>query len=136
MRMPQRYQLGNYIVVNDLGDAKIINMSYSRLTVLLTTGEEIDLEYDKIRPIILTEEVLNKEEFSLIRCIEYELHSMVSYEIKINGKMHYLRGFVVNAEYLWSFNTLTFRYLHQLQNIISIIEPGYDLKGLEIFNIY
>ena len=125
-----RYQLGNYTLLSDRYRVKIVGLLDTSVRIEVPKSIEGLTEYinwDKIRPIELTEDILFEVGFTYVLSREYGLHKMTNYELRINGKFYYIRGFLVNDEYLWSFLGLTFRYLHQLQNILSIIEPTYNV---------
>ena len=125
-----RYQLGNYTLLIDTYRTKIVGLSETSVRIEVPKsieGLNDFVDWDKVRPIELTEDILLSIGFTYVLKREHEFHKMTSYEIRINGKFYYIRGFLVNDEYLWSFLGLTFRYLHQLQNILSIIEPTYNV---------
>jgi hypothetical protein len=125
-----RYQLGNYTLLFDTYKVKIIGLAEHYVRVIMPdhlTYVSESVDWDKVRPIDLTEEILLSIGFTFVTSKEYEHHKMTNYEIRINGKFYYIRGFLVNEEYLWSFLGLTLHYLHQLQNILSIIEPTYNV---------
>jgi hypothetical protein len=122
----KRYQLGNYIKLLEGTVVKITTISQDNVEVILN-DKQIKLEYGQIYPIIISEEIMQSFGFKRLRKTEYSLHKMISYEKIINGKMYYPKVFIYNDNIIWHMKDISFKYVHQLQNILSIIEPKYKI---------
>ena len=120
----KRYQLGNYVAVKGLGMLSIVAMDEER--VVMSNGEGLPWHY--VKPIELTEELMYKIGFVLIKKIDNPHHLDVNMSIKINGRFYYSRGIVFDNKSMWSFYGAGIKYLHQLQQIIWIIEPTFDIN--------
>jgi hypothetical protein len=123
----KRYQLHNYVKLLEGTLVRITSISYDKLNVELN-GSIISLGYDEVYPVILTESLIEAMGFRKIKKTEYALHQMVSYEKTINGKMYYAKVFIYKDSILWNMKELSFKYVHQMQNILSIIESSYVIS--------
>jgi hypothetical protein len=68
--------------------------------------------------------------FETIKEKENPYHRDISLVIRVNGKFYNIRGIVYDDKSIWVFQGITILYIHQLQNIIGIIEPTIDLRIL------
>lgn len=120
----KRYQLGNYVAVKGLGMLSIAEMTKEK--VVMSNGE--GLYWHLVKPIELAEELMYKVGFVMIKKIDHPHHVDLNMSIKINGRFYYARGIVFKDKAMWSFYGAGIKYLHQLQQIIWIIEPTFEFK--------
>ena len=120
----KRYQLGNYVAVKGTGMLSIVEMT--KESVLMSNGE--GLPWHLIKPVELSEELMYKVGFELIKKIDNPHHQDVNMSIKINGRFYYARGIIFDDKSMWSFYGVGIKYLHQLQQILWIIEPTFEIN--------
>lgn len=125
----QHYQLGNYVSFKD-NIVKIDNLDTNAdiIRVIDKNGEVYETAFSNLSPIKLTEETFAKMGYEPSTKEEKTMHTKLIYNIIINGKMYYIQGHVFKTGSIWNWNTITFHYFHQLQNLLSVIEPRYRLK--------
>lgn len=120
----KRYQLGSYVAVKGLGMRTITGMDLEKVYVSNDEG----LPWHFVKPVELTEELMYKTGFVLIKKVDNPKHQDVNMSIKINGRYYYSRGIIFDEKSMWGFYGVGIKYLHQLQQIIWIIEPTYEFN--------
>ena len=120
----KRYQLGSYVAVKGLGMRTITGMD---LEMVFVSNDE-GLPWHFVKPVELTEELMYKIGFVVIKKIDNPHHLDINMSIKINGRYYYSRGIVFDNKSMWSFYGAGIKYLHQLQQLIWIIEPKYEFN--------
>lgn len=120
----KRYQLGSYVAVKGLGMRTITGMDLEKVFVSNDEG----LPWHFVKPVELTEELMYKIGFVVIKKIDNPHHLDINMSIKINGRYYYSRGIVFDDKSMWSFYGAGIKYLHQLQQLIWIIEPKYEFN--------
>ena len=120
----KRYQLGSYVAVKGLGMRTITGMDLEKVFVSNDEG----LPWHFVKPVELTEELMYKIGFVVIKKIDNPHHLDINMSIKINGRYYYSRGIVFDNKSMWSFYGAGIKYLHQLQHLIWIIEPKYEFN--------
>jgi hypothetical protein len=120
----KRYQLGSYVAVKGLGMRTITGMDLEKVFVSNDEG----LPWHFVKPVELTEELMYKIGFVVIKKIDNPHHLDINMSIKINGRYYYSRGIVFDNKSMWSFYGAGIKYLHQLQQLIWIIEPKYEFN--------
>jgi hypothetical protein len=120
----KRYQLGSYVTVKGLGMRTITGMDLEKVFVSNDEG----LPWHFVKPVELTEELMYKIGFVVIKKIDNPHHLDINMSIKINGRYYYSRGIIFDDKSMWSFYGAGIKYLHQLQQLIWIIEPKYEFN--------
>ena len=120
----KRYQLGSYVAVKGLGMRTITGMDLEKVFVSNDEG----LPWYFVKPVELTEELMYKIGFVVIKKIDNPHHLDINMSIKINGRYYYSRGIIFDDKSMWSFYGAGIKYLHQLQQLIWIIEPKYEFN--------
>ena len=120
----KRYQVGSYVAVKGLGMRTITGMDLEKVFVSNDEG----LPWHFVKPVELTEELMYKIGFVVIKKIDNPHHLDINMSIKINGRYYYSRGIVFDNKSMWSFYGAGIKYLHQLQQLIWIIEPKYEFN--------
>jgi hypothetical protein len=120
----KRYQLGSYVAVKGLGMRTITGMDLEKVFVSNDEG----LPWHFVKPVELTEELMYKIGFVVIKKIDNPHHLDINMSIKINGRYYYSRGIIFDDKSMWSFYGAGIKYLHQLQQLIWIIEPKYEFN--------
>jgi hypothetical protein len=120
----KRYQLGNYIqdwrknvaMVKEIDQKGILASYYD---------DHIShhLEWHDFSPLEIRVDLLEEMEFVLIKRKQNMYHQDISMAINLNGKFYNARGIIYEDNNIWTFQSITVLYIHQIQNIISIIEP-------------
>ena len=121
----KRYLLGSIVSVYVKSDAEIIGMSEDKVDVRYPDGKLDTVLWHHIRPISLGPDYMKQIGFSLIKKIEHPHHTEYTMDLKINSKFYTAKGIVLKDRYIWSFNNVSIRYLHQVQSLVWIIEPNY-----------
>lgn len=122
----KRYQLGNY--VKDWGHrvVRIVGIDYKNLSVNYGEDNHATLEWHDIFPIPIKANLLVQMGFSLLEEKRNPYHVKYSMSIVILGRHYNATGIEYDNKSLWSFSNTSILYVHQLQNILSIINPAMD----------
>jgi hypothetical protein len=122
------YQLNNYTTVMSKETVKL-----TRIGVYVCEAQDrsgINEEYftDSLQPLPITPELLKQA-----GCVEIEhkvetLHVKKTFEIKINKRSYYLNGYLYDGKSVWRFRDFTIHHFHQLQQILTMIEPRFQLE--------
>ena len=112
------------MAVKGLGMRTITGMDLEKVFVSNDEG----LPWHFVKPVELTEELMYKIGFVVIKKIDNPHHLDINMSIKINGRYYYSRGIVFDNKSMWSFYGAGIKYLHQLQQLIWIIEPKYEFN--------
>lgn len=124
----RRYLLGSIVSVNVIDTAQIISMTPEGVEVEHPNKKTEKVFWHQIRPIWLSPEYMQKIGFNLVKKINHPHHTEYMMDIKINGRFYTARGIVLKDRSIWSFNSVSIKYIHQVQSLIWIIEPDYDFK--------
>lgn len=120
----KRYQLGSYVDVKGIGMLSITAISMENVKV--SNGEELPWHY--IKPVDLSEQLMKEIGFEMIKKTNNSHHIDVNMSIKIMGRFYFTRGIVYENKSMWSFYGAGIKYLHQLQQIVWIIDPSYEFN--------
>jgi hypothetical protein len=125
-----RYQIGNYI--QDWQKKVAMVKEIDQRGILAQYAEEgtYKLEWHDFTPLDINVPLLHEMGFETIKEKENPYHRDISLVIRVNGKFYNIRGIVYDDKSIWVFQGITILYIHQLQNIIGIIEPTIDLRIL------
>ena len=125
--MLKGYQPGNFIFLKNGEPLKILEIHEDQFKVEDINGLKFNIASSQVLPIKITENVLKKFGFILKSEKKEILHFLKIYHININNKIYYLRGYVYLDKSIWVFNNITIIYLNQLQNLLNVLEPRFDL---------
>ncbi len=122
------YQLDNYVLFKDKEYAKIFSINKdiigveSKDYILATTAPS------NISGIPLREKVLESLDLMPTSRQVNPLSIKLMYNIIVHGKIHRLYGHEFKDGAIWNLSGVSVRYFHEVQNIMTIIEPGYKIK--------
>lgn len=106
------YQDGTQVRVSDK-DLRYIELTGSNVILRLMSEEDTQVE---------------RTVFSLIKTTKHQFHTKEEYCLNLGGVKFYLSGFLYEDKSIWSFsNLITLHYLHQLQNLLAILNPAIPL---------
>ena len=122
----KRYQLDNY--VKDWGGriVKIVELDHKNIVVDYGEDNHATLEWHDIFPIPIKVNLLIQMGFSLLEEKRNPYHVKYSMSIIILGRHYNATGIEYDNKSLWTFSNTSVLYIHQLQNIMAIINPAID----------
>lgn len=128
MNRDKRYQLGNYA-----GDWRDILVMVKEISDRGIVGEYEDgvvkeIPWQDVKPLDITVDLLKQIGFGMIKNKEHNFHREVVMATIINGKHYNCKGILYDDHSLWVLAGISVRYFHQVQNIMSILEPTIDLR--------
>lgn len=86
------------------------------------------LEWHDMKPLEITVQLMKEMGFTVAREKDNPYHKEIGMSILLGGKFYNSRGIIYNDRSIWTFNSTTLLYLHQIQNIISIIDPTREIS--------
>ena len=86
------------------------------------------LEWHDMKPLEITVQLMKEMGFTLAREKDNPYHKEIGMSIILGGKFYNSRGIIYNDRSIWTFNSTTLLYIHQIQNIVSIIDPNINLR--------
>lgn len=123
---------GNYLLYNTV-EVKAKELHQDNIIIMYPDGTLLPVPYDKVRYIELGSNVLlrlksegdSRSVFSFLSSTDYPLHKKEDYVFDTGFKKFYLSGFLYDDRSIWQVsNLITIHYLHQLQNLIAILDPS------------
>lgn len=126
------YQLGNYVIDWKKNVGEIIKLDEGGVVLKCKMDPYNSVKWNDFNPISITVDVMKGLGFSIVDQKENPYHRRYSMAIILNGRFYNAVGIVYEDKSIWSFNNITVLYLHQIQNIISIISPStsFNLLGV------
>lgn len=123
-------QIGNYIKDYEGKIWKVSSLDETSLIIVRDIkGLEITLDLKYLLPIKINKDIIEKTGLKQVQEPSKEIfHHIYKYEIKINGKSYLLNIMEYQNSSLISFNRFTIRYLHELQNIVKLIDQSYQFN--------
>lgn len=130
-----RYQLGN--LIQDWAKRPVVvrGMSEDNITVEDKEKNFQELYWRDVKPLEIKLEFLEQLGFQIIKTKQNYLHQEINGFIIINSKYYNIKGIVYDDKSLWVINTVSVRWIHQLQNLLSIIEPTFNSDIMPEVNI-
>ena len=122
------YQYGNYVLFNNEEIMRVDGISKDLLDLTDENGTVYSLPYSKISGLPLSREIMKKFKVGATSIETKLLHTKIIYDISINGKIYRFFGHQYKDKHIWSFKDITIHYMHEFQNLLSLIEPRYKLK--------
>ena len=119
----KRYQLGNYIQDWRKNVATIKEIDQKGIMALYAEDVSHYLEWHDFSPLEIKVDLLEQMGFAIVKKKQNMYHQDISMAINLNGKFYNTRGIIYEDKNIWTFQGITVLYVHQIQNIISIIEP-------------
>jgi hypothetical protein len=123
----KRYQIGNYIQDWQKKIAMVKEIDQRGILAQYAEEATYKLEWHDITPLNIKVDLLHEMGFETIKQKENPYHRDLSLATRVNGKFYNIRGIVYDDKAIWVFQGITVLYVHQVQNILSIIEPTIDL---------
>ena len=124
----KRYQIGNYI--QDWQKKIAVVKEVDQKGILAQYAEEstYNLEWHDFTPIDIKADLLQHMGFEIVKQKDNPYHKDISMAITVNRKFYNIRGILYEDKSIWVFQTITVLYIHQIQNILYIIEPTINLQ--------
>lgn len=126
------YQLGNYVVDWKKNIGEIIKMDMEEVVLKCKVNTSNFVKWNDFSPIPITVDIMKALGFSIVEQKENPYHRKYSMAIMLNGRFYNAIGIVYEDKSIWSFNSITLLYIHQVQNIISIISPSTSFNILDL----
>lgn len=127
MSLQNNLCIGNYALLKSKEIIKIRALYPNLVSFTNSEGMKALIYYDNIEPLPITEDLLNKSKAKRIAEKRYDLHIEFSYEINIDNKFYYIRGFKYKSETIWSIGSFNIKYFHSLQNYLKFINNDFEL---------
>ena len=125
---PNVLSVGNHLKFNN-HIIKITEIQKENLIIEFQDGTRLYSPYSDVKGINTESSVLSSLGLTKISSKKILLHTQDIFEIDIKGKKYFLKGLIFDDSIIWRFdNFLSFHYIHQLQNICSLVNPEYELK--------
>ena len=122
------YQLGNYIQDWQKKIAMVVEINQKGVLAEYADTQTYFLEWHDLKPIEIKIPIMIEMGFSIAREKDNPYHKEVGMSILLGGKFYNARGIVYDDKSIWVFNSVTVLYVHQIQNIISIIDPSKSMQ--------
>ena len=122
----KRFQVGNYAKDWTEKILRIVEIKEGGVTAQYANEERRDVPWQDIIPLPIREDLLDQIGFKTIKERLNPYHREVTVSSIINGRHYHMMGFLYEDKSLWTFNGMSLRYLHQVQNILYILEPTID----------
>lgn len=124
----KRYQLGNYIQDWQKKIAMVVEINQKGILAEYADSQTYFLEWHDMKPLEITVQLMKEMGFTLAREKDNPYHKEIGMSIILGGKFYNSRGIIYNDRSIWTFNSTTLIYIHQIQNIIYIIDPNINLR--------
>lgn len=126
-------QINNYLY-HGAHEVQVDETHQDGPVIRFSDGTKIKTRYEDTRFVELGSNVLirlkslGKPICSMIKTTKELLHTKEDYSVNIGGKIFFLNGYLYNDKSIWQFsNIVTLHYLHQLQNLVGILNPEVEL---------
>ena len=121
------YHLGDYAVLDEIGVVRVTGIDSETIVVVDDKLQEYFLNPDELKPLAISEYILEKTVFERYKIIKHPLHIEAIFTGHIHGKLYQLIGHIYDAKSIWQFNWTVIHHVHQLQSLLKIVEPKYRL---------
>lgn len=118
------YQIGNYIQDWQKKIAMVVEINQKGILAEYADNQTYFLEWHDLKPIEIKIPIMVEMGFSIAREKDNPYHKEIGMSILLGGKFYNARGIVYENKSIWVFNSVSLLYIHQVQNIISIIYPS------------
>lgn len=123
----KRYQLEN-IVQDWTGEIVVVKeVRQTGLLVKYANDSEVFLEWRDLEPVLIRKNTMIDLGFSVVGEKVNPFHIELSMATMIRGKFYNAKGYLYDDRSLWTFHGVSVLYIHQVQNIMSIIDPTISL---------
>ena len=122
------YQLGNYIQDWQKKIAMVVEINQKGVLAEYADKQTYFLEWHDLKPLEIKIPIMIEMGFSIAREKDNPYHKEIGMSILLGGRFYNARGIVYDNRSIWVFNSVTTLYIHQIQNIISIIDPSKYLQ--------
>jgi hypothetical protein len=124
----KRYQLGNYIQDWQKKIAMVVEINQKGILAEYANNQTYFLEWHDMKPLEITVQLMKEMGFTVAREKDNPYHKEIGMSILLGGKFYNSRGIIYSDRSIWTFNSTTLLYVHQVQNIISIIDPNINIS--------
>lgn len=122
------YQLGNYIQDWQKKIAMVVEINQKGVLAEYADNQTYFLEWHDLKPLEIKIPILIEMGFSIAREKDNTYHKEIGMSILLGGKFYNSRGIIYDDRSIWVFNSVTVLYIHQVQNIVSIIYPDKSMQ--------
>lgn len=122
------YQIGNYIQDWQKKIAMVVEINQKGVLAEYADDQAYFLEWHDVKPLEIKIPIMVEMGFSIAREKDNPYHKEIGMSILLGGKFYNARGIVYENRSIWVFNNVTLLYVHQVQNIISIVDPSKSLQ--------
>lgn len=122
------YQIGNYIQDWQKKIAMIVEINQKGVLAEYADDQTYFLEWHDMKPIEIKIPILIEMGFAIAKEKDNPYHKEIGMSILLGGKFYTTIGIIYDNKSIWVFNSVTLLYIHQIQNIISIIYPTKSLS--------
>lgn len=119
----KRYQLGNYVQDWQKKIAMVVEINQKGILAEYSDNQTYFLEWHDTKPIEITIPIMEEMGFTVAREKDNQYHKEIGMSILLGGKFYNSRGIIYNDNSIWTFSNTTVLYVHQIQNLISIVSP-------------
>jgi len=119
----KRYQVGNLVQDWTGEDLIVEEVKRDGLSVRYNNGNVLFLEWHDLSPCPITKNSMMSIGFDVVGERVNTFHTELSMTSLIRGKFYNAKGYLYEDRSLWTFHGVSVLYIHQIQNIMSIIDP-------------
>ena len=120
-------QIGNYVKYYN-STVSIAELRASDCVIRFADGTLLAVWYDQASPIFTESHVLVQIGCTLLNRTELPLHKKSVYKMDILGRNYFIHMIEHSDHIILRFeNYFAFRYLHELQNICTLINPEFSI---------
>jgi len=123
------FQIGNYLKYY----AQVVSIAELRTSdcvIRFTDGTLLAVWYDQLSYLAMESDVLVQIGCTLLSKTELPLHKKSVYKMDILGRNYFIHMIEHSDRIILRFDSwgFTFRYLHELQNICTLVNPKFVLQ--------
>lgn len=126
--MTEHYETGNYATIRDreIIQIRALNDISQNSIVMSEKGIIAECPYHALKPLPISDDILQKAGMVLRNTNNYPLHTKVIYSLSPTSQF-FLQGHLYEDKGIWTFKDITLYNFHQLQNLLRICATGVEL---------
>ena len=123
------YSGGTIVQIKELHKDNIVEVCYPDGTLVGTPERNLRfIELTGSNVLLRLKSEGGLPVFSLLKTVKHLYHMKEDYSMNIAGMRFFLSGFIYEDKSIWNFShSVTLHYLHQLQNLVSILNADFQL---------
>ena len=116
---------GNYVrYYNSV--TRVAELRSTEVVIFFDDGTLLPVDYGSLEGITLEPNVLLKIGCTRVSKYQYDLHMKEIYKLDVLGKVYYIHIIQFDDQLLLRLeNFISLRFLHELQNILTVINPEF-----------